>query len=140
MNRSDYDRALAAEPQLRAIERVVDTLCELVRPSDHLCNGCVWEGIVKPLASPWVGWEREYVPGEADDPVPGELMGRWTMADLRGDDDPLRPPATTETEKWLRTSPAFDAVTDVWLDRLRAADPANGHGIGRKGQGGEHGA
>lgn len=36
-----------------------------------------------------------------------------------------------ESEPWLRTSEAFDVVTDRWLARLDEADPANGHGMGR---------
>lgn len=94
-----FERALTAEPTLRAIDRLVDTLCALVRPTDILCYGCVWEQIVKPLTVPLVGWCR---PGRA----------------------------TTDTEKWMRTSEAFDVVTDKWIDRLEKADPGNGHGLG----------
>lgn len=36
-----------------------------------------------------------------------------------------------ETEPWLRTSEAFDVVTDRWLAMLDDADPGNGHGMGR---------
>ena len=38
---------------------------------------------------------------------------------------------TTDTEKWLRTSEAWDAFTRPLLARLWDADPGNGHGIGR---------
>jgi len=46
---ADYLRAVAAEPRLRAVERAVDALVALVRPSYRLCYACVWERIVKPL-------------------------------------------------------------------------------------------
>jgi hypothetical protein len=45
--------------------------------------------------------------------------------------DPRRKARRTDTERWLRSSEAFDAFTDVLLCRLSEADPANGHGIGR---------
>ena len=38
---------------------------------------------------------------------------------------------TTENERWLRTTEAWDAFTNVLLERLEKADPGNGHGIGR---------
>jgi hypothetical protein len=44
-----------------------------------------------------------------------------------------RIPAETETEKWLRSSEAWDAVTRPLLARLYEADPANGCGIRRGG-------
>lgn len=128
----EYERALAAEPGLRAIVTAVDALCALVRPSDTLCHGCVWDAIVKPLATPLIGWERGYPPKTAKDPSPdrgwritsgADLMAEWKEAEKH------RIPATTDTEKWLRTSEAWDAFTTVLLDRLETADPGNGHGI-----------
>jgi hypothetical protein len=94
-----YDRALEAEPGLRALDALVDALCALVRPSDALCHGCVWERIVKPLALPLVGWARR------------------------------NGSATDDSDRWLRSSEAYDTITNVWLARLQQADPANGHGI-----------
>jgi hypothetical protein len=128
---ASYDRALAAEPRLRPIVRIVDALCALVGPDHQMCSGCIWTGIVKPLVTPLVGWERGYAPDEAKDPEPGRrLMLRpvdmkQIMAKLND-----RRPATTDTEKWLRSGEAYDAFTDVLMDRLDKADPANGHGIG----------
>lgn len=127
-----YDRALAAEPRLRAIVTTVDALIELVRPGDTMCSGCVWDAIVKPLAIPLIGWERGYPPDTAKDPSPdggwrmlsgGDLMAEYEEAQQR------LAPATTDTEKWLRTSEAWDAFTGALIDRLHTADPGNGHGI-----------
>jgi hypothetical protein len=42
---------------------------------------------------------------------------------------PPRVEAKTEAEKWLRTSEAFDVVTDRWLAQLDRVDPALGHGF-----------
>jgi hypothetical protein len=143
-----YDRALQAEPQLQPIVRLVDALIALRRPSDRLCVGCVWELIVKPMVSPLIGWGRGYPLEQAQDPEPnGSRRLRVTRASesrrvdltpflvdgatfLAEDDDET--PATTDTEKWMRTSEAFDAFTDRLLAKLDRADPANGHGIGRK--------
>ena len=55
---TDYQRALNAEPALQPVVDLVDALCALVRPSDRLCSGCVWERIVKPMVRPLIGWER----------------------------------------------------------------------------------
>ena len=84
-----------------------------------MCAGCVWETILKPLVLPLVGWERGYPDAEAQDPVPGEpLFKVYSAAELlaEADEDELRRiPATTDTERWLRTMEAYDAVTDVLL-------------------------
>lgn len=127
-------RAIDAEPDLAAVDAVVDTLCARVRPEDRLCAGCAWENIVKPLASPLIGWERG-VPRpdalDADANLADQLRARMTTGDkfIFGN----RPPEpTTDTERWLRSSEAWDAVTKVWLARLDAADPGNDHGTGRR--------
>lgn len=40
IDKEGYARALKAEPALRALGRLVDTLGSLVRPEDQLCYGC----------------------------------------------------------------------------------------------------
>lgn len=130
-----YERALAAEPRLAAIVTAVDALAELARPADVMCAGCVWDGIVKPLATPLIGWERGYPPAAAKDPSPGDGSKLYTGTDLMAAYEEAQKrlaPATTDTEKWLRTSEAWDAFTGELIRRLHDADPANGHGICRK--------
>lgn len=130
-HQTDYDRALNAEPRLRAIAATADALLELVRPTDTMCGGCVWDGIVKPLVTPLIGWERGYPPKPAPDP------GESTWRLISGSDwaaefeevEKTRVPATTDTEKWLRTSDAWDAFCGELIRRLNDADPGNGHGI-----------
>lgn len=147
--KAGFDRALAADRRLEPIVRLVDALCALVGPEDEMCAGCVWEGIVKPLVTPLVGWERGYIEEEAKDPDPEpepaddeEAAARAlfnfksrlrTAAEIMAEPEQSRTPATTDTERWLRSPMAYDAVTNVLLDRLNEADPANGHGIGRVG-------
>jgi len=121
-----YSRALAAEPGLKAVESLVDALCRLVRPEDTFCAGCAWERIVKPLLVPLVGWGREALLEQAADPSGEDVTAEWI-----GPQREVAPPATTETEKWLRSSAAYDAVTDAWIAQLEKADPGNGHGIAR---------
>ena len=122
-----YERALAAEPSLRPIVAVVDALCAFVRPDDRMCAGCVWGRIVKPLTTPLIGWSRGYPPEDAPDVRPDS----WEPVNLEAVLAKLdqRPEPTTDTERWMRSSEAFDAFTDVLLAKLDAADPANGHGV-----------
>lgn len=126
---ANYDRALAAERRLRAAVAVVDALCALVRTTDRMCSGCVWETIVKPMILPLVGWERGYPPRQAKDPGPRPAGLHLTRADLGNLPRPVT--ASTETETWLRSMEAWDAVTGTLLDRLYQADPGNGHGVCR---------
>jgi hypothetical protein len=127
-----FERALQAEPKLRAVSQLVDVLRLLVRPTDEMCHGCVWEALVKPLVRPWIGWGRGYLPKPAKDPDPDEDFPRFVKVDLGSDWQPdPRVPAETETEKWLRSSEAWNAVTEVLIDRLYEYDPANGCRVGR---------
>lgn len=130
----DYNRALNADHRLRALANLVTALCQFVRPADTMCGGCAWETLVKPLATPLIGWERGYKPKCAKDPDPSggwriysgqELLDEW--AAVQRD----QTPATTETEQWLRTEEAWDAFCGELIRRLNDADPANGCGIHR---------
>lgn len=125
-----YQRALAAEPNLRIAVSVVDALTALVRPDDRLCASCVWELILKPLVSPLIGWERGYPPLSAADPTSG-LPQPVRLSELLAEPSERRRPASTDTERWLRSNEAWDGFTDPLLRRLDDADPGNGHGIGR---------
>lgn len=125
-----YTRALQAEPQLEPVVRVVDALCALVRADDTLCYACVWELILKPLVTPWLGIGRGHFPETA----PDTPRGTWAPIDLaphlNGEDQKVVP-ADTDTERWLRGSDAFEAFSNTLLERLYVADPGRGHGIGR---------
>jgi hypothetical protein len=124
-----YQRALAAEPQLQPVVRLVDALCALVRPTDRCCAGCVWELTLKPLVTPLVGWGRGKMPEQAIDDPPGIRL--LSLGELRAEEDARTIPAGTDTEAWLRTLEAYDAFTGELLCRLEAADPDNDHGIAR---------
>ncbi|MEV6049730.1 hypothetical protein [Streptomyces sp. NPDC052107] len=129
-NQSDYGRALHAEPRLQTVVNVVDALATLARPTDALCSSCIWEHLVKPMIVPLIGWERGYLPQSAKDPAPGENSWRpVSAAELLGSEE-RRTPATTETEKWLRSSEAWNGFVGPLLKRLEVMDPGNGHGIG----------
>lgn len=123
-----YTRALHAEPRLEPVVRVVDALVALVRPTDTLCYACTWETIISPLVYPWIGWAR----GDLPETAPDTPRDTWAPIDLTSylDGEDRKVPADTDTERWLRTSDAFDAFTRALIDRLYAADPAHGHGIG----------
>jgi hypothetical protein len=128
-----YTRALSAEPSLHAIERLVEALCQLVRPDDTMCGDCVWEQIVKPLATPLVGWERGMY-SHAEDPDPKTPLRFYTGGELmkiHEEEERRRGEPRSATEAWMRTSEAWNAVANRWLARLNDADPANGHGIAR---------
>ncbi|MFD6973554.1 hypothetical protein [Streptomyces sp. NPDC059949] len=129
---TDLDRATRAEPRLQAVINIVTALTALVRPTDTMCGGCVWDEIIKPLALPLIGWERGYQPAEAEDPDPDRMWRLINASDWAAgwqDAEKARTPATTDTEKWLRTSEAWDSVCGELIRRLNDADPANGHGV-----------
>lgn len=124
-------RACVADRGIRALDAAVTALCATARTlPGATCAGCVWDRIIKPLATPLVGWERGHPPLSASDPTTG--LAPVNVAELLVKMDARRErrmPATSEAERWLRTQEAWDAVTGAWLERLRAADPAEGHGI-----------
>ncbi|MEJ2814002.1 hypothetical protein WBN73_20940 [Paenarthrobacter sp. CCNWLY172] len=111
-----YERALAAEPALRAVVRVVDALllidAEKSEGLDH------WM-IIKPLIQPWIGYGRGHVPSEASDVVgPPKPRAYGFKEFLEEAKKQQRVPATTAAEKWMRTEEAWDAFTNVLLTRL----------------------
>lgn len=126
-----FDKALAAEPRLRAVDKMVRTLAANAptgRSKRPMCAGCIWSGILKPLLKPLVGWER-HVQRQAPETRP-HGMRVLDMSALRAEAaQERRPPATSSTERWLRGSEAWDAVTSRWLAILDKADPANGCGL-----------
>ncbi|MFI1726902.1 hypothetical protein [Streptomyces sp. NPDC020489] len=128
---TDFERALAAEPRLRAITNIVTALTTLVRPDDTMCGSCVWEDIVKPLAIPLIGWERGYPLKAAHDPgtLGWQLISGSDWARQFEEVEKTRTPASTATEEWLRTCEAWDAFCGELIRRLNDADPANGHGV-----------
>lgn len=113
-----FDRALAAEPQLVAVALLVDRLCEQARPGDDERYGVVWEDVVKALVSPLVGDERGFIPRQAPDGPQPKVI---SVAEFVFD-GPDRVEPRTETEKWLRTSEAFDAVMNELRSRLAGAE------------------
>ena len=125
---SGYERAAAAEPMIRALDRMVDLAVKYLRRGDSFCSGCYWELVLKPLLTPMVGWQRGVV-DIAEDPDPD--APRFRMLSL--DDLPpvKRSEATTETETWLRTMEAWDVVSDYLLAKLDAAECGNGCGFTR---------
>ncbi len=120
-------RAVAADHQIRALDRTIRLIAALAPSPDsgiEMCHGCLWSGIVKPLAQLLLGPDRGIV-DEAED---NAHIGRFVdiAAFLN---EPDRPPASTETERWLRSDEAYHALTNEWLRLLHAADPANGCGL-----------
>lgn len=110
-----YDRALAAEPQLEAVVGVVDALLLIDdKKADELD---LW-GIIKPLIVPWLGYGRGAVPVNAQDESGSTDPTYRSFGELAETELPQSVPATTETEKWLRSADAYDAFTDVLLARL----------------------
>jgi hypothetical protein len=88
-----YNRALAAEPRLRAIADMVKAVTASAAYDRSFCDGCFWERTLKGKALPLVGWERGHRSRQAKHPDP-------------------------ETERWLRSREAWEAVTERWLQQL----------------------
>jgi hypothetical protein len=91
-----YNRALAAEPQLRAIAGMVEAVTASAAYNQSFCDGCFWERTLKGHVVPLIGWERGYRSRQAKHPDP-------------------------ETEQWLQSSEAWEAVTERWLQQLSRA-------------------
>lgn len=127
------EQACAADSGIRALDFAVTALAVAAGAADGpACSGCMWARIVKPLALPLLGWERGYPPMESPDRTAGLRGGLVNISELmvRMDERAARrTPATSDTERWLRSQEAWDAVVGEWIDRLHAADPAAGHGI-----------
>lgn len=140
-----YTRALAAEPRLRTVERMVKAQVLYVRPADTFCHGCYWDGVLKPLVRPLIGWNRGE-PHEDAHPsgkrvsvqIGGDGGGEEDHGDyvvvkktwdefFAEDKDATEP--SNEVEAWLRCSAAWDVVTQHLLEILHRADPGNGHGF-----------
>lgn len=110
-----YERALTAEPQLEAVVKVVDALLLI---DDEKGDGLDHWGIIKPLIVPWLGYQRGTVPVNAQDAPTSATPKVKSVGELARTNLPRPVPATTETEKWLRSEEAYDAFTDVLLARL----------------------
>lgn len=128
----DYRRALAAEPALLAAQNVVVFACTFTGPDDQMCNGCFWESTLKPLIHPLIGWERHAPEKNAPDRKLTFKESCKSLSEIRDEMDALaryQVPAETETERWMRSSDAWDAMVHPWLAALYEADPGNGCAI-----------
>ncbi len=126
-----FDKALAAEPRLQAVDRLVRLIVATAPTRESgksMCADCFWIEILKPIVETLVGWERgicdqaEEQPPDPCEPI--DLAEAWDAEDQR-------PAATSSTEEWLRGSVAYDVVTDRGLKARQGADPANGCGLPR---------
>lgn len=123
-----YRLALEAEPALVAIEAVVDLICDKGLPSQK-----AWASIVRTLTIPFVGNMRGIGAEAVANPQRPDLNHEERVEQLLGSMTDLdehvarlekyRLPATSATEEWMRTSGAWDAVTQVWIRRMQEADP-----------------
>jgi hypothetical protein len=124
-----YRLALDTEPGLVAIETVVDLICDQGLPSQM-----AWSSVVETLALPFIGNMRGIGIDNAKNPKKPDLDADErlehlleSMEDMSAKDERLekyRLPAETATEEWMRTSEAWDAVTEVWIRKMQEADPA----------------
>ncbi|MHA7264101.1 hypothetical protein ACX80W_12960 [Arthrobacter sp. TMN-37] len=124
-----YCRALEAEPALRVLEQVVGSIC-----NDGLASNEAWLNLVTPLITPYLGMSRGHGVKNADNVSRADRTTGEELMDLLADLEDLssqskakekmhkyRLPATNSTEEWLRTSEAWDAVTQVWIRRMQDA-------------------
>ncbi len=124
-----FAKALAAEPRLHAVDRMVRMVVAMAptrRSGKPMCSDCFWTNVLKPIVQPLIGWERGD-PGE-EPPEKPHGVRMLSHAEVMERRRP-RPRATTSTERWLRSAEAYDVVTDRWLKALHNADPANGCGL-----------
>lgn len=123
------EECLEADRRLQALDEMVKVLAARAPKNSPQCFGCVWEQILKPLVVPCLGNSRNR-PRDAHSPAPG---GRsWAEPlDLAAlfQEETQWPEPTTAMEAFLRTSQAYDLLTDKWLKLLKDADPGKGHGL-----------
>lgn len=114
--------------ELKALELMIEIQGKFIQPDDTFCAECYWL-VFKPLVTPVLGWSRGYP--LRHQPEPSDKPSTLTPVNLSElmERDLTRDTPMSEFEAWLRTSEAFDLVTDHWLTKLRAIDPANGHGF-----------
>ncbi len=121
-----YLRALKLSDDVQRVDDLVRLLCTTAPTDQPFCHGCLWERFVKPLVEPFIGTVRAY-------PFERHITRGWHVVPF----DPttlLEPePSPNQAEEWLRSSEAWDAVTDKWLAMLAKADPALGHGFPKVG-------
>lgn len=117
--------------ELRALNAMVEIQCRFIEEDDTFCAECYWE-VFKPLVTPVLGWSRGYPLRHQVEPSDKPLAYSPVNLGEIMVGDSARDTPTSEFEAWLRTHEAYDLVTDHWLTKLRAIDPANGHGF-RKG-------
>lgn len=119
--------AMNRSPEIRDLHTLVGLLVALAPSPESgqpYCSACLWEFIVKPQASLVLGWGRGYPAEDANEP-----KDWWRPVDLSQPGDDRRTPAANPTEAWLRSSEAWDLLTNWWMAQLEAADPGNGHGM-----------
>lgn len=114
--RPDWRFLTQHEHRLVALEELVDQAVVAVRPSDEgWCANAFFGRAIKPLGSLLVGDDRGY-PIEEARPRTDEVT---TFGDLIDEDDD-RAPATTDEERVLRSSEAYDAALSHLLSKLPA--------------------
>lgn len=122
-----FEKALTIVPELRAINNMVRVFVALAPKNQPMCTDCIWGTILKPMVYPLLGWGRGLAPESAED-MSFSLM--FTGEDFANIKD-KHTEATTKTERWLRSSDAYDLVTDRWLEMLTKVDPGLGCGYPR---------
>lgn len=114
----EYLRAVAAEPRLRAVGRVIKALAAL-----NVMEGTAYDAVIRPLVAPLVGWSRgRHFHAHNPEDMPKPEHGMILMSQIP---EPIitKPEPATDEEAWLRTQKAYDAVIGVYLDYL--ADNTN---------------
>ena len=101
-----------------------------IRRGDTFCYACYWDGVLKRLLFPLVGHGRQFMPDQAADPDPNAAPS-YEIVRLADFELPKVLAAETDTERWMRTSEAWNAVSDYLLAIVYVADPGNGHGFER---------
>jgi hypothetical protein len=118
----------AAEPRLDALETMARMLAGHARRGRRpLCQACTGSDVIDPLLESIVGWGRGLVPESASMPRNDLPMIDFRTASI---DLPARIEPTTEIERFLRTSRAWDMAQLVLLDILYRADPGTGCSTG----------
>lgn len=111
-----YRRAVASEPMVGVIEAAAVAFARA-----GYGVSVAWPPL-KMMLEPYVGTGRGLIPENAHPEGEHKAIPCLSGEELINPAQPIRTEAINVTERWLRTSQAFDVVADVWLAYMYSHD------------------
>lgn len=99
--RKTYDKAIALDVNLKALEMMVRVTIEYVGKGDKFNSTAYWMDILRPMATLHIGWRRGY-----------------SARSIGADDDGEYTKACSADEEFLRSQGVWEVVTQTWISWL----------------------